>query len=280
MAEPHDLGLGVWHFQASLWQTNSVLVVDHGAVLACDPAFTLPEIEGIRAFSRREAGRDPAYVLVTHSDFDHVCGVALFGGAEVVACESTADAVASGAASEQLSAAALEWGVGWPTTIRVERAIVAGSEFSCGPFRIAAIDGRGHIGDGVGYVLLSQGLLLPGDYLSACSFPFVLDSLRAARATHERLLEAIEHYDLRWVVPGHGPALRPGEARAIGLADLEYLERLEASAAEARERGLSPGSSLLHVFAVEPPRRTTLDFEVYGLRAANAQRAIAEAASS
>jgi glyoxylase-like metal-dependent hydrolase (beta-lactamase superfamily II) len=120
-------------------------------------------------------------------------------------------------------------------------------------------------------------VLLPGDHLSAMTYPFVLGTLDDIIATTRRLLEALERFDLRLVVPGHGPTLTPEEAAAVGEADLAYLEELAGAVAEARADGLSRGDALLHVFAVEPPRGTTPDFEIYALRSANARSVLADA---
>ena len=66
------------------------------------------------------------------------------------------------------------------------------------------------------------------------------------------------------MIPGHGRPLRPEEAHEIGTADLAYLERLAAAAADAKDRGLSSGDALVAVYGVEPPRTTTDDFDLCG----------------
>jgi glyoxylase-like metal-dependent hydrolase (beta-lactamase superfamily II) len=274
---PEDLGGGVWRFQAPLWQTNTVLAVAGGDALVCDPAWEPAEIDAVAAAARRPGG--PVHLLVTHSDYDHVCGIGSFPGATVVAGEETAEAIRSGAAGQALAEAGAEWGLDWPGKLRVDRVAAAGETLELGPFRVESIEARGHVGDGRAWVLLEQGILLPGDYLSAMTYPFVLDSLARAATAIERLLAAIERHALRWVVPGHGPALTPAQAREVGESDLAYLGRVAAAAAEARANGLSPGHALVAVFgAVEPPRPTTDDFEVFGLRALNARAALREAA--
>jgi hypothetical protein len=78
-------------------------------------------------------------------------------------------------------------------------------------------------------------------------------------------------------VPGHGRVLLPDEARRIGREDLAYLERLQEAAREAADAVLSPGRALVYAYAVEPPRPTTLDFDIYDVRGGNARRALADA---
>lgn len=272
MARGTDLGGGVWVFQTRLWQTNAVLAISGTDALLVDPGFEPSEIEELAARAREPGG--DVHVLVTHGDYDHTCGVGYLNDAIVLAGAETAERIRSGTAGRELAAAGAEWGFDWPPDLRVDRVIAPG-EHALGPFRVTAIAADGHTADGLAYVLLDQGVLVPGDYVSDMTYPFVVDDAARAIATYERLLEALEHYAVRWVVPGHGRPLSVTEARAVAEADLEYLQRLSRAADEAQERGLSPGYALLHVFDVAPPRATTPDFEVFGIHAWNARAVIA-----
>jgi hydroxyacylglutathione hydrolase len=275
--EPIDLGGGVRQYQTALWQTNAVLVVAGRDTLLCDPSWEPAEIAGLREAA--EPGGDGAtYILVTHADYDHTCGIGAFPDATVVAGEETAERIRTGAVGRALAEASAEWGLAWAGEPRVDRVVGAGDTVELGSLRVAAIEARGHVADGLAWILLDQGVLLPGDYLAAMSYPFVIDSVANARATVERLLRAIDEHDLRWVVPGHGPALTPTDARRVGEEDLAYLDRLAEAAREALAEGSSPGHALVRVWSVEPPRPTTPDFDLFDLRGANARAALAGAA--
>ena len=271
----HDLGGGVFQFKAERWETNTLLAVAGGEALLCDPNWEPDEIEAERAEAALLAG-GATYLLITHADYDHVCGIGLFPGATVVAGEGTAEKIWSGAAAQGLRGASEEWGLEWPAEPRVDRVAAAGEELRLGAFRVKALEARGHVADGRAYVLLDQSILLPGDYLSTMTYPFVIDSIGRYRETNARLLAALDEHDVRLVVPGHGPALAPGEAHAVGEADNAYLAAVEQAAREAVAAGLAPSLALLHVYAVEPPRATTDDFEIYGLRVWNAKKALEE----
>jgi hydroxyacylglutathione hydrolase len=264
----------VWVSQTPLWQTNAVFARSGSDALLGDPCYTPEEIERLVELARVVGG--PIHLLLTHGDFDHVCGVGYVPEAIVIAGTATAERIASGAAGDQLTAAGVEWGLAWPTGLRVDRVVEPG-RFECGAFHLEAIEATGHTADGLAYVLVDQGVLLPGDYLSDMTYPFIIGGLEPMIATSLRLLDAIERHDLRWVVPGHGRALTPEEATAAGEADLDYLEALARAVAEAKADALSAGEALLHVFAVEPPRETTPDFEVYALRGSNARSVLANA---
>ena len=274
VSEPQDLGGGVWSFQSPLWQTNSLLAVASGDVLLCDPAFSPQEIGVIAAEAGRHAGGQ-SFLLVTHADYDHVCGIPYFPDAHVVAGAGAAAKLRDGSAAAGLLSGGAEWGVEWPTDLRVDREVAAG-EIELGSFRIAVIDAASHGREGLGYVLLEQGILLPGDNLSSITIPLLAGSLARARESTERLLGALDRHPLRHVVPGHGPVLSPEEARRIGEADLRYLEQLEAAAREAARGALSPGYAVVHVYEVEPPRPDTTDFAIYGIHGGNARLALRE----
>jgi hydroxyacylglutathione hydrolase len=274
-APPTDLGEGVWQFQTQLWQTNSLLATADGAAIVCDPCWAPAEIEAIRAGALEAGG--PVYLLVTHADYDHTCGIGTFTDATVVAGLETAAAVTSGRAAAALAVAGEEWGLDWPGELRVDMVVDGDSELALGSFTVRVVDCPSHGREGVGYVLVEQGVLFPGDHLSPITIPLLGGSLERTISANERLLDAIARHELRWVVPGHGPALTPPEAREIGEADLAYLIALRAAAAEAVADGLSPGWALLQAYAVEPPRPDTNDFAVYGIRTGNARVALEEA---
>jgi glyoxylase-like metal-dependent hydrolase (beta-lactamase superfamily II) len=274
-----DLGDGVRQFQSPLWQTNCLLVGAAGEVVLCDPSYTQEELEQLRD-TIRATGAHHVHLLVTHADYDHVCGLGLFREATVVAGEATAARIQEGTALAGLEAAAAEWGIDWPLEgLRVDRTAGPG-ELQLGAFRIEVVDAPSHGREGVGFVLLDQGVLFPGDHLSPITIPLLDGSLESAIQANRALLDAVDRHELRHVVPGHGPALTPAEAKEIGEADLAYLERLRDAAAEAAAEGLAPGWALLHAYAVEPPRFDTDDFAVYGIRTGNARLALTEAAGS
>jgi glyoxylase-like metal-dependent hydrolase (beta-lactamase superfamily II) len=269
-----DLGDGVRQFQTGLWQTNSVLVDAGDAVFVCDAAFTEDEIARIHADAEARP-TDAQYFLLTHADFDHTCGVAAFTRAKVVAGQETADKVTSGAVAEELRANAAEWGVEWKTdALRVDLVVEPEAEVDCGGVALVAVDAPSHGREGIAFLLPDQGLLLAGDHLSAITYPLLAASPPRALAATERLADALDRDPVRRVVPGHGPSLSREQAQRIAEDDRGYLEALEAAAREAVESELPPGHALLHVFAVEPPRPTTPDFDVYNIRASNARQVL------
>ncbi len=267
------LGDGALALQSQLWATNSVLIPAGDDCLVCDPSIFSDEIDAVRARTR---GFKRTHVLITHSDFDHVCGIPAFATDTVIAGATTAAAIVDGTARQKLDASGRDWDAHWDGELRVDLVITSDS-VRCGGVEVVAIDSRGHIDDGSAFVIVDRRILLPGDYLSAVCHPVLLGSAEAAAASNERLLQAIADYQVSLVVPGHGPALTSHAARQIARADLDYIRSLQAAAANAVQQRASANAALLMAFAVQPPRRARPDFEAFDLLSANVRTALSEA---
>jgi hydroxyacylglutathione hydrolase len=276
------LGGGDLVLQSRLWATNSVLVSGHEGCVVCDPSIFPDEIAEIRG---RTHDRGSVHVLITHSDFDHVCGLPAFArDAVVVAGTSTAAAIADGTARRRLDEGGAEWGTAWEGELRVDVVAsvapgapgAAGAPVRCGDLEVSVVDCRGHSDDGSAFVIAARGLLLAGDYLSAVCPPIVLGSFDAAIASIERLLRTVDEYPITAVVPGHGPVLDAARAREIGREDIRYLRALQRAAAEAVSQGASPNAAFLTVRAVPAPRSARPDFDAFDWLGVNARRALAE----
>lgn len=243
----------VWErFEASLWSTTSLLVVAEGESLVVDPAISSNEVAGI---GRRalELGAPVRHVLITHGDWDHVCGIAAFPEATAVMGEETARRVESTAA-EAIGRAAEHYGIEVSGQPRVDQTFPRGSAIALGPFVVETFPLTGHTEDGTGYRIRDLGLLVVGDHLSPVEFPFA-KSPAAYRFTLAGLIETLRADPPETVIPGHGPPLEPEDALRIAEADLAYLRTLHAAVVEAatRERAHAVGS------AVELPRECAPD---------------------
>ena len=265
-----DLDPGVWQCPARTWSTNSLVVMRDGHAIVVDPTFTQEEIGRIKQLV---ADAERVTLLITHSHFDHTCGIGYFPEAEVVMGTTTHDWVAGGQPERQLRLAATEWGMPWPIALRCDHVVEPGARFMRGPFTIDVVESAGNSGDGVAYVFLNERVLASADFLSAACYPVPDTTIAAAAATCRTLLAALDRYDLRWVVPGHGPAMHPGHARIIGNADLRYLRALQATAQDAKSTGISTGAALAALHDIEPPRPVSNDFAIYEPRSGNARTA-------
>ena len=246
-------------FEAFLWSTTSLLVLADGESLVVDPAITADEVAGIDRRGR-ELGAPIRHVLITHGDWDHVCGIGAFPDAVVAMGEETAERVTSGAAEKSVKRAADQYEVVVPGSPRVDQAFSRGSATALGPFLVETFPLTGHTADGSGFRIREHGLLIVGDHLSPVEFPFA-SSPAAYRMTLAGLIEMLRQDPPDAVIPGHGPPLGVEEALEIAEADLGYLRALHRAVLDSVSRGCSCEEVRAAGLAVDLPRPCAPDLE-------------------
>jgi hydroxyacylglutathione hydrolase len=201
--------------ESQLWETAGILLVDDSQAVVIDPGITPGEIAGI-GDRVAQAGAAVEAILITHVHSDHTCGIGAFPDAEVSMGPLAAAEVASGGAARSVKAQGDERGFEYVGEPRVDRVLEPGKAAEVGPFTVETLALPGHTDGGLAYRVRSEGLLVVGDYLSAYEFPFVYHSSAAYRASVAALLDLLRRDPPEVVVPGHGPALEPEQAIAIG----------------------------------------------------------------
>lgn len=259
-------------FEAFLWETTSLLVPGEGESLVVDPAITADEVAviGRRAV---ELGAPVRHVLITHGDWDHVCGIGGFPEAAVAMGEETAEKVESGKAEESVQRAVDALGFVPAGPPRVDQAVERGAAVALGPFVVETFALVGHTPDGSGFRLRELGLLIVGDYLSAVEFPFAT-SPSAYRMTLAGLLELLREDPPETVIPGHGPPISAEEAIGIAEADLGYLRSLHRAVVDALSGGETRDDARAAGLAVALPRASSPDLAE--MRGFNVDREIDE----
>ena len=274
-------------FEAFLWETTSLLVPGEGESLVVDPAITADEVAviGRRAV---ELGAPVRHVLITHGDWDHVCGIGGFPEAAVAMGEETAEKVESGKAEESVQRAVDALGFVPAGPPRVDQAVERGAavalgpsegwsrpvtRIALGPFVVETFALVGHTPDGSGFRLRELGLLIVGDYLSAVEFPFAT-SPSAYRMTLAGLLELLREDPPETVIPGHGPPISAEEAIGIAEADLGYLRSLHRAVVDALSGGETRDDARAAGLAVALPRASSPDLAE--MRGFNVDREIDE----
>jgi hydroxyacylglutathione hydrolase len=259
-------------FEAFLWETTSLLVVGDGESLVVDPAITADEVAGI-ARRAEELGAPVRQVLITHGDWDHVCGIGGFPDAVAAMGEETAEKVTSGATEKSVQRAVDALGFAAPGPPRVDQAFERGKAVALGPFVVETFPLVGHTADGTGFRLRELGLLLVGDHLSTVEFPFAT-SPAAYRLTLAGLIDLLREDPPETVIPGHGPPLSADAALGIAEADLGYLRSLHRSVVDALASGGTPDEARAAGLAVALPRESSPDLEE--MRGFNVDREIEE----
>jgi glyoxylase-like metal-dependent hydrolase (beta-lactamase superfamily II) len=259
-------------FEGFLWKTTSLLVLAQGQSLVVDPAISESEVARI---GRRALELDAPvrHVLITHGDWDHVCGVGGFPHAVVVMGQETAEKVESGVADQSVRRAAEAYGFASSGPPRVDKTFSRGSALALGPFVVETFPLLGHTADGSGFRLRELGILLVGDYLSAVEFPFAT-SPAAYRMTLAGLIAMLRDDPPETVIPGHGPPLEPEDALNVAEADLRYLRSLHAAVVDVLTPDGTRDEARAAGLAVDLPRECPPNLEP--MRGFNVDRQIEE----
>ena len=181
-------------------------------------------------------------LLITHADWDHVCGISAFPGVPAIMSTGAAARIASGQAAEDVVREGAAEGLSWDGAPRADLVFEPGEALQVGPFTVETMALPGHTSCGAAYRVRELGVLAVGDYLSVIEFPFVYVSTAAYRATLAALSDALEHDPAEHVVPGHGRALDTLEALAIARRGSRLSARVEGRDAQrAGRRGGARG---------------------------------------
>jgi glyoxylase-like metal-dependent hydrolase (beta-lactamase superfamily II) len=215
-----------------IWQTTATALRAGGEAVLIDSPYFPDELEALPGLLAG-AGFEPAGLLATHADFDHLLGRLAFPALALGMGESTVERLhrEPGAAQRELrdhdaelyvsraGPLALGQVQGLPVPGRLELGS-DGEELELHP-------AEGHTSDGTAVFARSLGVLAVGDYLSDVEIPMIsegggLDDYRATLARLGALVEAAEV-----VIPGHGSPHDRDIALRILDEDADYLDALE-----------------------------------------------------
>jgi glyoxylase-like metal-dependent hydrolase (beta-lactamase superfamily II) len=272
-----DLRPGVIRYESALWETTALALHAGGHAVLVDPCISEPEIAAISA-DLAERGLEVRGLLITHSDWDHVCGIASFPDAPAIMSREAGVRIASGQAAESVAREGAAEGLSFAGAPRADLVFDPGEALQVGPFTVETMALPGHTSCGAGYRVRELDLLVVGDYLSVIEFPFVYVSTAAYRATLAALLDALRRDPAALVTPGHGRPLTTDEALAIAEEDLAYLHSLQAAVRGALAHGAAREDAIAAGAAVDVPRGDGDD--VGRLRQDNAELQLAELTSA
>ena len=268
-----DLRPGVIRYESALWETTALALHAGGEAVLVDPCISAAEIAAIAA-DVADRGLAVRGLLITHSDWDHVCGISAFPGVPAIMSRGAAARVASGQAAEAVVRDGAAEGLSWEGEPRADLVFDPGEALHVGPFTVETMALPGHTECGAAYRVRELDLLAVGDYLSVIEFPFVYVSTAAYRATIAALSDALRQDPAVHVVPGHGRPLGTREALQIAGEDLEYLHALKAAMREALAGGATRAEAIAAGAAVAVPRGAGDDDG--RLRQDNAEQQLAE----
>jgi glyoxylase-like metal-dependent hydrolase (beta-lactamase superfamily II) len=213
-----------------MWQTNAVALRAGDEAMLVDSPYFPDELEALPGVLAG-AGFEPAALIATHADFDHLLGRAAFPGLALGLGEPSVMRVhqAPGEAQRELRAKDEELYVERPAPLalgQVQTLPVPGS-VELGPEELELHPADGHTADGMAVMARWCGVLCVGDYLSPVEIPWISTggSLADYRATLARLAPLVEAAET--IVPGHGAPNRRDDALRILDEDVAYLDTVE-----------------------------------------------------
>ena len=184
------------------------------------------------------AGFEPAALIATHGDFDHLLGRAAYPQLSLGVPESTMLRFRAepGAAQRELRDFDSRHYVERPGPLalgQVQSLPVPG-KLELGAEEVELHPAEGHTADGMALFAPWCGLLACGDYVSAVEIPWISPggSLAEYQATLARLAGLAERAEA--IVPGHGPVHTRDEALRLIDQDLGYLDALSSDGEGAR----------------------------------------------
>jgi len=214
-----------------MWQITATALRAGGEALLIDSPYFPDELEALPGLLAG-AGFEPAGLLATHADFDHLLGRLAFPGLALGLGQPTVERLhrEPGAAQRDLRNRDAELYVtrtgplalgqvqGLPVPGRLE----LGSEEE-----LELHPAEGHTADGTAVFARPLGVLVVGDYLSDVEIPTISEGggLEPYRATLARLAPLVEAADV--VVPGHGSTHDRETAMRVLDEDAGYLDSLE-----------------------------------------------------
>jgi glyoxylase-like metal-dependent hydrolase (beta-lactamase superfamily II) len=232
---------------SSLWQTNAVAVRSGDEAMLIDSPYFPDEIELLPEMLR-QSGFEPAGLLATHADWDHLLGRLAFPEASLGVAESTGLRlrIEPGVAQKRLREADDEYYLSRPRPLSLGsyQSLPVPGKLELGSEELELYPAEGHTDDGMAIFARWCGVLVAGDYLSDVEIPSYGDK-ELYRLTLERLRPLVAASTA--VVPGHGAPLVPADALRILEEDLAYLETGELPAGRD-----TPAQRAMHARNVAP----------------------------
>src|SRR3954453_17241944 len=154
---------------SSLWQTNAVALRAGQEAMLIDSPYFPDELELLPEMLR-QSGFEPAGLLATHADWDHLLARLVYPDASLGVAESTATRIRTepGVAQKKLRDADNQYYVKRerPLSLGSYQSLPVPGKLELGAAEIELHPAEGHTGDGMILFARGLGVLVCGDYLS------------------------------------------------------------------------------------------------------------------
>ncbi|WP_274653649.1 MBL fold metallo-hydrolase [Paenibacillus humicola] len=235
----HELRPGVYVRTGHIQKLQCVVLVDEASIYVFDPCYFPDEIGEIRELARSfETPDRKKYLILTHSDWDHIAGVFEFPGYTVIASgkwdeSNEMNHIGKVEKFDSEFYVDRKW-TGKMPRVPIDDKVRHGQQMG----KMTFYHAQGHTWDGL--VSIYGQTAIVGDYLSEVEFPFVFASYRAYMDTLSLFSEIVETHAIDTVITQHGPAAlgRREIQRRIDISS-DYLNRAVQLVSDGIERGLT-----------------------------------------
>nr|WP_106779089.1 MBL fold metallo-hydrolase [Lysinibacillus timonensis] len=194
-------------FESALYKTTSTVVKTKDCIIVVDPNLLPSEVEEIRAHVSKIRGRLPVYLVLTHSDWDHLIGYGAFQDTTVIASQlfQTLD---SHQIVEQMKTFDDKYYLDRNYEITFPKVNIPISKerhvSKIGSTTMTFYSAPGHTKDGIFTVIEPYGIFIAGDYLSDIEFPFIYDNSYHYELTLKKVSNILKNHKVNMLIPGHG----------------------------------------------------------------------------
>lgn len=211
--------------------TTSVVIETNTAIILTDPTWLPNEVEEIKEYVQTIRNGKSLYIILTHSDFDHILGVGAFPDAAVIATEEFMNHPEKNKIIEQITAFDTRYYLKRDYKLTYPRADILvkhdQQEIRIDETILTFYKAPGHTSDGLFTVIEPLGILLAGDYLSDVEFPFIFSGYSDYVNTMKKAKAILNNHHISTLVPGHGHTTeRKAEMEKRVNDSLAYLEQL------------------------------------------------------
>lgn len=224
-------------FESTLYRTNSAVIATDDLVLVSDPTWLPHEISAIRRFVDEIRHNRPLFLLLTHSDYDHIVGFPAFSEATVIASRAFTDNPDREEPVRQMKQWDDQYYINrWYEVVypRVDFEVnTDGDQLQVGGTLLTFYLAPGHNADGLFTLVENEGIWLAGDYLSNVEFPFIYHSSQDYESTLLRAEDILHNFEPALLLPGHGdPTPHLEEMQRRILDSRTYIRDLRQSITE------------------------------------------------
>ncbi len=219
-------------FQSELYETTSTVIEGKEAIIIVDPNWLPNEIAKIKEHVKLRLKNKQLYLVITHSDFDHIIGVGAFPEAIIIASEALKikpnkkEILTDIFEFDQMYYVTRSYPIIFP---HVNIAIHENeTQLQLGDLECTFYLSPGHTDDGLFFYIKNLQTLIVGDYLSDVEFPFITSSYLDYYQTTQLMQKVCRDNKIALLIPGHGKVTKNYQKR-IDFT-LWYLDRIKNNA--------------------------------------------------